>query len=108
MGGTAFIPVHFHATTIAGEVLGRLIDKKCGGFIKINAAKSVGKECALRADKGRILILPPCSIAESGAPISESARTGDSLRVLPNRSSALWGAVSRCARGLIRPKCPVD
>ncbi len=37
----------------------------------------------------RILTLPPCSIAESGAPISESARTGDSLRTLPNRSSAL-------------------
>src|ERR1035441_3494768 len=34
---------------------------------------------------GRILTLPPCSIAESGAPISESARTGDSLRILPNR-----------------------
>jgi hypothetical protein len=37
------IPVRFHATTIAGEVLRRLIDKKCGGFMKINAAKSAGK-----------------------------------------------------------------
>ena len=44
MGETALIPVYFHATTIAGEVLGRLIDKKCGGFMKINAAKSAGKE----------------------------------------------------------------
>jgi hypothetical protein len=40
---------------------------------------------------GRILTLPQCSIAVSGAPISESARTGDSLRALPNRSSALRG-----------------
>jgi spermidine synthase len=40
---------------------------------------------------GRILTLPPCNIAESGAPISESAQTGDSLRTLPNRSSALRG-----------------
>jgi hypothetical protein len=39
----------------------------------------------------RNLTLPPCSIAEIGAPISESARTGDSLRTLPNRSSALLG-----------------
>jgi hypothetical protein len=37
---------------------------------------------------------PPCSIAESGAPISESAQTGDFLRTLPNRSSALPEAVS--------------
>jgi hypothetical protein len=44
MGGPALIPVCFHATTIAGQVPGRLIDKKCGGFIKINAAKSAGKE----------------------------------------------------------------
>jgi hypothetical protein len=44
MGGAVQVPVHFHATSIAREVLGRLIDKKCGGFIKINAAKSAGKE----------------------------------------------------------------
>jgi hypothetical protein len=44
MGSPALIPVCFHATTIAGEVLGRLIDKKCGGFMKINAAKPAGKE----------------------------------------------------------------
>jgi hypothetical protein len=44
MGGAVQVPVRFHATTIAGEVLGRLIDKKCGGFMKINAAKSAGKE----------------------------------------------------------------
>jgi hypothetical protein len=44
MGETALIPVCFHATTIANEVLGRLIDKKCGCFSKINAAKSAGKE----------------------------------------------------------------
>ena len=37
----------------------------------------------------RILTLPLCGIAESGAPISESARTGDSVRTLPNWSSAL-------------------
>jgi hypothetical protein len=43
MGGAVQVPVRFHATTIAGEVLGRLIDKKCGGFMKINAAKSAGK-----------------------------------------------------------------
>jgi hypothetical protein len=43
MGGPGLIPVRFHATTIAGEVLRRLIDKKCGGFMKINAAKSTGK-----------------------------------------------------------------
>ena len=38
------MPVCFHATTIAGAVRERLIDKKCGGFMKINAAKSAGKE----------------------------------------------------------------
>jgi hypothetical protein len=38
MGGTALIPVCFHATNVAGGVLGRLIDKKCGGLMKINAA----------------------------------------------------------------------
>jgi hypothetical protein len=49
----------------------------------------------------------PCSIAESGAPISESARIGDSPRTLPNRSSALRrqcadapGAASRRPFGL--------
>jgi hypothetical protein len=49
MDGTILIPVHFHATTIAGEVLGRLIDKKCGCFAKINAAKSAGKGGSRRA-----------------------------------------------------------
>jgi hypothetical protein len=44
MGGTALIPVCFHATTMVGEVRERLIDKKCGGFVKINTAKSADKE----------------------------------------------------------------
>jgi hypothetical protein len=57
MGGTALMPVCFHATTIAGAVRERLIDKKCGGFAKIDAAKSAGKECAWGADKGSISIL---------------------------------------------------
>jgi hypothetical protein len=41
-------------------------------------------------------------IAENGAPISESARTGDFLRTLPNRSSALQG---QCA---VAPKSKPD
>jgi hypothetical protein len=43
MGETALIPVCFHATTMANKVLGRLIDKKCSGIMKINEARSAGK-----------------------------------------------------------------
>jgi hypothetical protein len=43
MGGPALTPVRFHAVTIAGQTPGQPIDKKCGGFAKINAAKSAGK-----------------------------------------------------------------
>jgi spermidine synthase len=50
----------------------------------------------------RILTPPPGSIAESGAPISESARTGDSLRTLPNRSLALRG---QCQDAPILNRC---
>jgi hypothetical protein len=36
---------HNHSRPGAGELgAGELIDKKCGGFIKINAAKPAGKE----------------------------------------------------------------
>jgi hypothetical protein len=54
MGGTALMPVCFHATTIAGAVRERLIDKKCGGFMKINAAKSAGKERFRRIDQAEM------------------------------------------------------
>jgi hypothetical protein len=48
MGETALIPVCFHATNLAGEVPPGLIDKKCGGFMKINEARSAGKGCFRR------------------------------------------------------------
>jgi hypothetical protein len=60
MGETALIPVCFHATTIAGEVLEGLIDKKCGGFMKINAAKSAGKERERGGKSGKIR--PKCPV----------------------------------------------
>src|ERR1039458_4033226 len=46
--------------------------------------------------------MPSCSTVESGAPISESARTGNFLRTLPKRSSALRGqcADAHCPRPL--------
>jgi hypothetical protein len=43
MGGAMQVPVCFHTATIAGQTFGQPIDKKCGGFDKINAAKSAGK-----------------------------------------------------------------
>jgi len=50
------------------------------------------------AVNGRIrALLPSCNIAEIGAPISESARTGEFLRPLPNWSSALRGSAPRPA-----------
>jgi hypothetical protein len=50
MSGAMQVPIHFHTVTIAGQTFGQPIDKKCGGFDKINAAKSAGKG-AFQADK---------------------------------------------------------
>jgi len=56
-------------------------------------------ESAQIRQSGPILTLSPHRIAERGAPISESARTGHSRRTLPNRSSAFRGQ-SGCTRHL--------
>ena len=52
MSGAMQVPVYFHTVTIAGQTPGQPIDKKCGGFDKINAAKSARKGGRFRRIKG--------------------------------------------------------
>jgi hypothetical protein len=67
----------------------------CVGWIKFEAfmGNELQRQCLgmKAAFKGCNLTLPPNNPVRMGTPISKSARTSDSLRTLPNRSSALRG-----------------